>query len=48
MKRGRGRPRMSWYDNVKESTTGMRYKQATRMGMAREKWRAIVSANAER
>ena len=45
--RGRGRPRMSWYDNIKE-WTGLRYEQATRIAMDREKWRATVSSNVER
>ena len=31
-KRGRGRPRLSWYDNIKE-WIGMRYEHATRMAM---------------
>lgn len=46
-KRGRGRPRMSWYDNIKE-WTGMRYERATRTAMDRDKWRATVSSNVER
>ena len=46
-KRGRGRPRMSWYDNIKE-LTGMHYEQATKMAMDRDKWRATVSSNVER
>ena len=45
--RGRGRPRTSWYDNIKE-WTGMRYEQATRIAMDREKWRAAASSNVER
>ena len=46
-KRGRGRPRMSWCDNIKE-WTGMQYEQATRIAMDSEKWRATVSSNIER
>ena len=46
-KRGRGRPRMSWYDNIKE-WNGMRYERATRIAMDRDKWRAAVSSNVQR
>ena len=46
-KRGRGRPRMSWYDSIKE-WTGMRYERAKRTAMDRDKWRATVSSNFER
>ena len=46
-KRGKGGPRMSWYDNSKE-WTGMRYEWATRIPMDRDKWRASVSSNIER
>ena len=46
-KKGRGRPRMSWYDNIKE-WTGMQYEQATRKAMDRDKWRATVPSNVER
>ena len=45
--RGRGRPRMSWYDNIKEWTS-LRYEQATRIAMDREMWRVTVSSNVER
>ena len=46
-KRGRGRPRMSWYDNIKE-WTGMPYEWATIIAMDRDKWRATVSSNVEK
>ena len=48
--RGRGRPRMSWYDNIKEWTSlrNLRYEQATRIAMDRERWRATVSSNVKR
>ena len=45
--RGRCHPRTSWYDNIKE-WTGMRYEQATRIAMDREKWRAAVSSKVGR
>ena len=38
---------MSCYENIKE-WTGMRYEQATRIAMNREKWRATVPSNVER
>ena len=37
--RGRARPRMSWYDNIKK-WTGMQYEQAIRMAVDRGRWRA--------
>ena len=46
-KRGRGRPRMSWYDNINE-WIWKREERATRTAMDRDKWRATVSSNVER
>ena len=46
-RRGRGHPRMNWYNDMKE-WTDMRYELATRIAMDRDKWRATVSSNIER
>ena len=41
-KRGRGRPRTMWMDNIKEWTK-LNYNKSIRMAQDREKWRSMVA-----
>ena len=41
-KRGRVRPRTSWYSNIKE-LTGLKYQEAVRISEKRDEWRTIAS-----
>ena len=42
-KRNRGRPRMSWLDNITE-WTGCSYEQTVRICMDRRRWKSIISS----
>ena len=41
-KRGRGRPRSTWFDNIKE-WTGMNYAEATRKAQCREDCTSVTA-----